>query len=99
MYRKYSDEDLVEAYSTMMDYSGKPNVEMLQAIELRGGMEKFLYDIEFKKKHQSEIGRIRKQVQELCEKGATLETLGKYIHNYSDFSTYLASCPLSQLLA
>lgn len=75
MYRKYSDEDLIEAYSTMMDYSGKPNAEMLKAIELKGGLEKFLNDIEFKKKHQSEIGRIRKEVHELCKKVSTLETL------------------------
>ena len=75
MYGKYSDEDLVEAYSTMVDYSGKPNAEMLKAIDDRGGLEKFLNDIEFKKKHQSEIGRIRKQVEEFCKNGATLETL------------------------
>jgi hypothetical protein len=75
IYRKYSDEDLIEAYSTMMDYSGKPTKEMLTAIETRGGLEKFLNELEFKRIHQSEIGRIRKHVHELCKKGLTLDSI------------------------
>ena len=69
MYRKYSDEDLIEAYSTMMDYSGKANSEILIEIEKRGGLENFLREIEIQKLNQTEIGRIIKEVRLLDSKG------------------------------
>ena len=33
MYNKYSDDELIEAYTTMMDYSGKISNDMVNAIE------------------------------------------------------------------
>ena len=41
MYKKYSDEELIEVYSSMIDYSGKVSKEMLSEIESRGGLEIF----------------------------------------------------------
>ncbi|MBW4362463.1 hypothetical protein [Flavobacterium taihuense] len=69
MYKKFSDEDLKEAYSTMMDYSGKANSELLTEIESRGGLEKFLRQIEIQKINQTEIGRITKEIRLLNSNG------------------------------
>jgi hypothetical protein len=69
MYKKYSDEDLKEAYSTMMDYSGKANSEILTEIESRGGLGKFLKQIEIQRINQTEIGRITKEVRLLNSNG------------------------------
>ena len=64
-YDAYSDADLIEAYSSMMDYSGKPNEDMLIEIEKRGGMASFLKLIESKKTIQNEITRVTGEVYHL----------------------------------
>ena len=69
MYTKYSDEDLIEAYTTMMDYSGKASKDMLHEIDQRGGMQKFLNQIASKRLYQTEIGRISKEVRLFSQKG------------------------------
>ncbi|TRX31879.1 hypothetical protein FNW52_17970 [Flavobacterium sp. ZT3R18] len=75
MYKKYSDEDLKEAYSTMMDYSGKADAGILTEIESRGGLEKFLRQIEIQRINQTEIGRIAKEIRLLNSNGLNKDAI------------------------
>lgn len=78
-YKKYSDGELIDSYSTMIDYSGKANDEILAEIENRGGLENFLKQIELKKTNQKEIGRIKKEVYEASKDYSDLEFIKQFI--------------------
>ncbi|MGC4104486.1 hypothetical protein [Ferruginibacter sp.] len=65
MYEKFTDDELIEAYQSMMEYSGQPNDEMRKAIEQRGGMEIFIQNIAHKKTITAEINRISKEIYQL----------------------------------
>jgi hypothetical protein len=39
-YRKYSDEDILETYNSMLEYSGRADKDLIAEIESRGGLEK-----------------------------------------------------------
>ncbi|WP_300565133.1 hypothetical protein [Flavobacterium sp.] len=66
-YSKYSDDELIDSYSTMLDYSGKANPEIIDEIEERGGLESFLKQKELKEKNRKEVGRISKEVHDACK--------------------------------
>ena len=66
-YSKYSDDELIDSYSTMLDYSGKANAEILAEIQSRGGLDSFLKQKELKEKNKKEVGRISKEVHDACK--------------------------------
>jgi len=78
-YKNYSDEDLVEAYSTMIDYSGKPSNEILIEIDNRGGLNAFLENIEFNKSNKQEINRISQEIYTLNNDFHDLEFIKSFI--------------------
>ena len=73
MYKKYSDTELIAVYKTMMNVSGKPSSDMIEEIERRGGMDKFLATLARYESQKEEIARIRKEVEELTGPGTDLE--------------------------
>lgn len=75
MYNKFSDDDLVEAYSTMIDYSGKPTSEILEEIENRGGLEKFLELIKQKEVNKKESDRVLNLIIDLNREGLGLDEI------------------------
>jgi hypothetical protein len=79
MYQNFSDDELIEAYSTMIDYSGKPNLEMLSAIEKRGGIESFKRKIELNKINSAERNRITKEVYSLSSPETNLDFIKRLI--------------------
>ncbi|SHM86809.1 hypothetical protein [Flavobacterium saccharophilum] len=72
-YKNYSNEDLIEAYNTMLDYSGKASNEILLEIDKRGGLDVFLSNIEFNKSNKEEINRISQEVYNLSKDFNDLE--------------------------
>jgi len=78
-YKNYSDEDLVEAYSTMIDYSGKASNEILIEIDNRGGLNAFLENIEFNKSNKQEINRISQEIYALNNDFHDLEFIKSFI--------------------
>ena len=80
-YTKYSDDELLDSWSTMIDYSGKANPDILAEIENRGGMETFLKRKESNEKNKKEIGRISKEVHDGCKNfvGADVEFIKQAI--------------------
>ncbi|OYU84487.1 MAG: hypothetical protein CFE24_06240 [Flavobacterium sp. BFFFF2] len=75
MYSKFTNEDLIEAYSSMIDYSGKADESILIEIENRGGLEKFLQEIEQKKINKVESDRVLNEIIKLNKEGLSLEEI------------------------
>ena len=92
-YRNYSDKDLEEAYSTMIDYSGKANENILSEINHRGGIDVFLSKIEFNKNNKKEIIRITNEVYSMSKDYSDLEFIKQFIK-----SEILNSEELEQLI-
>lgn len=80
-YKNYSNDDLKEAYNTMLDYSGKADTNILSEINNRGGIETFLRNIELEKNHKTETNRIAKQVYSLSNDYADLEFIKQFVHS------------------
>ena len=93
MYEKYSDDELIDAYSSMLDYSGEVSSEMSNAIELRGGLENFKKKIERRKFLTEEINRISKEIYSLTSSETNVEFIKKFIT-----STILTKDELDQLI-
>lgn len=79
MYEKYSDDELIEAYSSMIEYSGEINKEMSTEIEFRGGLESFKKKIEQKNIIVQETKRISAEVYSLTSPETNLEFIKKLI--------------------
>jgi len=75
MYTKFTNEELIEAYSTMIDYSGKADETILREIEKRGGLEKFLEEIEQKNINKTESNRVLNELIKLNKEGFSLEEI------------------------
>lgn len=75
MYDKFTDDELIEAYSTMIDYSGKANESILKEIDQRGGLEKFLQEIDQKNKNKIESNRVLNELIRLNKEGFSLEEI------------------------
>ena len=75
MYNKFTNEELIEAYSTMIDYSGKADEIILLEIEKRGGLEKFLQEIEQKNINKVESNRVLNELIKLNKEGFSLEEI------------------------
>lgn len=79
MYESFSNEELIEAYKSMVAYSGEPSKEMLDIIAKRGGMDAFKRKIEEVKTIEAERKRIAHEVFSLCGPGADVELVTKLI--------------------
>ena len=77
MYNKYSEDELIEVYTTMVDYSGKVDPEVLQEIDKRGGLENFLEIIKQRKINKEESNRILNEVIKLNKEGFSLDEIKK----------------------
>jgi len=73
MYSKFTNDELIEAYSTMIDYSGKADDTILREIEQRGGLDKFLQEIEQKNLNKSESNRVLNELIQLTKEGYSLK--------------------------
>jgi VIT1/CCC1 family predicted Fe2+/Mn2+ transporter len=61
-YAKFTDDELIEVYNSMMDYSGRLSLELSQEIESRGGILNFEKLISNKKKLDQEIIRVSAEI-------------------------------------
>jgi hypothetical protein len=68
-YRKYSDKDLLESYSTALDYSGKANDELLLEIDSRGGIDQLKRNVSEQNVVPNEMKRINHLVFVLYKNG------------------------------
>ena len=73
MYEKYSDEEIIEAYSSMLDYSGEISKEMSLEIESRGGLNTFKKKIENRNILTKEISRLSNEVYSLTSPDTNVE--------------------------
>jgi phosphate starvation-inducible membrane PsiE len=78
-YKKYSDADLIESYSSMLAYTGKASDEILSEIEARGGLDKFLKQIEYKKRLDKERARITVEIRKQMDGNLRFETIQNLI--------------------
>lgn len=72
MYKKYTDDDLIEAYHSMMNYSGKVSDDLTVEIDKRGGIDVFLQKIKQKKEDSIEADRILDEIRTLIDQGYDL---------------------------
>lgn len=79
MYETYTDKDLIDAYNSMLEYSGEPSKDMKNAIELRGGMDWFKRKIESENRLKQETDRISKEVYSLVSPETNIEFITKVI--------------------
>jgi hypothetical protein len=79
MYDKYTDDELIEAYTSMIDYSGNANVDILMAIQLRGGLEAFKNKIERKKIVGQETKRVSDEIYPLITSSTNADFIKKVI--------------------
>jgi len=82
-YLDYSDDDLIEAYTSMMEYSGEITTEMQADIDRKGGIDNFKKKIELKLACQKELNRILKEIYDLVSNETNYEFVRKFIS--SDF--------------
>lgn len=75
MYNKFTDDELIEAYTTMIDYSGKADENILKEINQRGGLEKFLKEIEQKNINKAESDRVLNELIKLNKEGLSLDEI------------------------
>lgn len=79
MYKKYNTAELIDAYQSMLDYSGKASTDMLNEIDNRGGLEVFKNEIAQRDQIQAEKKRISKEVFSLTSQETSLEFVRKLI--------------------
>lgn len=75
MYNKFTDDELIEAYTTMIDYSGKADESILKEINQRGGLDKFLKEIEQKNINKAESDRVLNELIKLNKEGLSLDEI------------------------
>ena len=79
MYKNYKDEDLVRAYSVMMETSGKISSDLAKVIETRGGIDYFKRIMELRKNTPAEISRLQNEVCALTTPETNYEFVRKLI--------------------
>ncbi len=67
-YKKYSDKDLLESYSTAIDYSGKADKDLVTEIDSRGGIDQIKKKVTEQNVVPNEIKRIYQLVFSLSKK-------------------------------
>ena len=81
MYSNYSEDELIDAYTTMMDYSGKAEENILNEIEKRGGLDKFKQAIAAKEENKKESDRVLNEIIKWNKEGLSLEEIKKTIQS------------------
>jgi hypothetical protein len=61
-YSKYSDEDILETYNSMLEYSGRADKDLMIEIESRGGLEKIKLNENGRNIVPDEVKRINRLV-------------------------------------
>lgn len=74
-YKKYADKDLLESYSTSMDYSGKADKDLVAEIDNRGGIDQIKKNVAEQNVIPNEIKRIYKLVFSLYKKEPNPDTI------------------------
>lgn len=69
IYRNYNEEDLIVAYLSMIEHTGKINDEMREAINLKFNYDEFVNKAEFRTAVIKEKGRISFEIHKMIEKG------------------------------
>lgn len=92
-YQKYTEDELIEVYTSMKEYSGVINDELQSEIQLRGGLELFLKKIDRKNSLEKEMNEIRNKVYELCRDQISINIIKNNIH-----STILSESQLVELI-
>jgi hypothetical protein len=92
-YVSYSDDELMDAYDTMMDFSGKISDDLQSAIDQRGGLEKFKRQIANKGILQAEIKRISDEIFSLANPETNIDFVRKMVS-----STILSETELDLLV-
>jgi hypothetical protein len=69
IYRNYNEEDLIVAYLSMVDHTGKINDEMREAISQKFDYNEFVKKANFRKALIKEKGRISFEVHNRVQKG------------------------------
>lgn len=78
-YSNYSDDELIEAYTTMIAYSGEPTIHMQMEIDERGGIDNFKRKINLNQTRAKEQNRIYKEVYRLVSNETNYEFVRKFI--------------------
>jgi hypothetical protein len=81
MYSNFSEDELIDAYTTMMDYSGKAEDSILNEIEKRGGLDKFKQTIAAKEENKKESDRVLNEIIKWNKEGLSLEEIKKTIQS------------------
>ncbi len=79
MYNEYTEDELIEVYSTMIDYSGKADPKVLEEIEKRGGLNNFLEKIRQREINKEESNRVLNELIKLNREGFGLDKIKKTI--------------------
>ncbi len=79
IYKNYTDADLEEAYTSMMDYSGKITADLEQEINNRGGLASFHRKTGERRELNKERYRIKAEVRLLTSKDTDYEFVRKLI--------------------
>lgn len=80
-YSKFTEDDLIEAYSTMLNYSGKISEELNNEIINRGGLELFKEKINQKELDRVESDRILNEIINYIGEEKEYEFIRKNIHS------------------
>lgn len=75
MYNKFTTDELIETYSTMIDYSGTADETILKEIDKRGGLEKFIQEIEQQSIYKAESNRVLNEIIKLNQEKFCLEEI------------------------
>lgn len=70
-YNKLKDKDLLESYTTAMDYSGKADKNLIAEIKNRGGIEKLKGIVNAQNIIPNEIKRLNKLIIDFYNQGKT----------------------------
>jgi hypothetical protein len=76
-YANYTDDDLLEAHESMLDYSGTLDESLDKEIQDRGGLDQIKLNIRERKLVPDEIRRINKIVYPLIREGKDTESIKK----------------------
>jgi hypothetical protein len=74
-YKKYTDNDLLESYSTSLDYSSKVDKDLAAEIDSRGGIEQIKKNVAEQNIIPDEIKKIYKAVFFLYKKDSNRDTI------------------------
>lgn len=78
-YKKFSDEEILESYTTALDYSGKADKDLVSEIESRGGIDQLKKSVSERKVVPNEIKRINMLVFSLYKSEHNLEKIRQLI--------------------